>query len=301
MAYYTPYLTRCQVYFTVFYHFYGKHYHVAQPEAAKILADAGFLLYNGSEAAVAFCDRKLTGQKEALAMEEKQLEEIDIEGAVKIGEGAHSEVYRIADDTIVKVYQPSESLDRIRKEKELSRWAFVKGVPTAISFNVVRVGDRYGLVYEMLNACFAPDYIKKSEEHFEDFVRRSVDLMQQIHAIEVAPGELPDMKEQTREWIGKCRKYMESDVCDRLDGFLEEIPDSHTLLHADYHIKNIMVSDSELMLIDMDTLCMGDPIFELATVYNSYKEFPSVSPEAAVFLGIDVETADRLWERTVNL
>ena len=78
-------------------------------------------------------------------MEEKKLEEIDIEGAVKIGEGAHSEVYRIADDTIVKVYHPSESLDRIRKEKELSRWAFVKGVPTAISFNVVRVGDRRGM------------------------------------------------------------------------------------------------------------------------------------------------------------
>ncbi|MBR6229433.1 MAG: phosphotransferase, partial [Eubacterium sp.] len=234
-------------------------------------------------------------------MAEKEIMEIDIEGAEKIGEGAHSEVYRIADDTIVKVYRPSESLDRIRKEKELSRWAFVKGVPTAISFHVVRVGEQYGLIYEMLNACFAPDYIKKSEEHFEDFVKRSVDLMHQIHAIEVAPGELPDMKEQTRGWIEKCRKYMDAGICDSLEEFLDEIPDSHTLLHADYHIKNIMVSDSELMLIDMDTLCMGNPIFELATIYNSYKEFPSVSPEAAAFLGIDVATANRLWERTVAL
>ena len=35
--------------------------------------------------------------------------------------------------------------------------------------------------------------------------------------------------------------------------------------------------------------------------YHSYKEFPSVSPEAAAFLGIDVATANRLWERTVAL
>ncbi|MCR4814384.1 MAG: aminoglycoside phosphotransferase family protein [Lachnospiraceae bacterium] len=78
-------------------------------------------------------------------------------------------------------------------------------------------------------------------------------------------------------------KYIPSEACLQLLKLTEKIPDSHTLLHADYHLKNILISDDELMLIDMDTLCAGDPIFELATIYNSYMEFPSISPEAAFF------------------
>ncbi len=35
--------------------------------------------------------------------------QISIENAPKIGEGAHGEVYRIAEDTIVKVYRPTVS------------------------------------------------------------------------------------------------------------------------------------------------------------------------------------------------
>ena len=227
--------------------------------------------------------------------------EISLEGAEKIGEGAHGEVYRIDEETIAKVYRDSEPLEKIRKEKELSKWAFVKGIPTAISYDIVRVGDRYGVVYELLNARSASEYISESEENFEDFVVKSVELMKNIHSIEVKPGELPDMKVQTLEWIDKCREYMPDDICDRLKKLTEDLPDSHTFLHADFHIKNIMIVKGQLMLIDMETMCAGDPIFEMATMYNSYKEFPSMAEEAATFLGIDVDTAARLWDRTLDL
>ena len=232
---------------------------------------------------------------------DSDLRNISIDGAPKIGEGAHGEVYRIDGDTIVKVYRPSVSLDAIRREKKLAKWAFVKRLPTAISFDIVRVGDRYGVVYEMLNARSASDYVKESEENLEDFIQKSVELMNRIHSIEVTPGELPDMKKQSLEWTEKCRQYLPSDICDRIKTLTEEIPDSHTLLHADFHLKNIMVSGSSLMLIDMDTLCVGDPIFELATICNSYREFPSIAPEAAMFLGLDVETAYKIWDRTLEV
>ncbi len=230
-----------------------------------------------------------------------ELRQISIEGAPKIGEGAHGEVYRLDDETIVKVYRPFVSMEDIEREKQLSKWAFVKGVPTAISFHIVRVGERYGIVYELLNARSASEYVRESEENLEDFVRKSVELMDQIHSIEVMPGELKDMKVMMFDWITKCREYMSSDTCDRLVELVEEVPDSHTLLHADFHLKNIMVTGNELMLIDMDTLCVGDPIFELATIHNSYREFPSIALEAAAFLGIDVDTAYRIWDRTLEL
>ncbi len=229
------------------------------------------------------------------------LREISIDGAPKIGEGAHGEVFRIADDTIAKVYRPGVSMETIRREKELARWAFIHGVPTAISFDIVRVGEQYGVVYELLNARSASDYVRESPANLDDFVKKSVDLMNMIHSIEVMPGELPDMKEQTFGWIENSRDHLSSDICDRLETLLSGVADSHTLLHAVFHLKNIMVSDGGLMLIDMDTLCIGDPIFELATIHNSYREFPSIAPEAAMFLGIDVDTAFRIWDRTLEL
>ena len=236
-----------------------------------------------------------------MAKDEKPLRQISLDGAVKIGAGAHAEVFRIAEDTIVKVYYPTGSLEAIEREKALSKWAFVKGVPTAISYDIVRADDRYGVVYEMLNAVSASDYVNASGENLEAFIEKSVELMRQIHGIEVQPGEIPDMKEQTGLWTDRCRKFLPDDICDRLLMLLDTVPASHTLLHGDYHLKNIMVSEGELMLIDMDTLSIGDPVFELATIYNSYRQFPSIAPEAAAFLGIDVPTAFRIWDRTLEL
>ena len=228
------------------------------------------------------------------------MREISIDGAPKIGEGAHGEVFQMDEDTIVKVYRPRVSMEEIKKEKELARWAFVKDIPTAISYDIVRVGERYGVVYEMLNARSASDYIKESKADFDEFIIKSVELLKKIHSVEVSEGELPDMKQRHISWAEECRPFLSDKQYVRLTELIDAVPDRHTLLHADYHLKNIMITGGELMLIDMDTLCFGDPLFELATIYNSYKEFPSIAPEAAMFLGIDVDTASEIWERTLD-
>ena len=231
----------------------------------------------------------------------KEYREISIEGCPEIGRGAHGVVYRTAPDMLVKVYKESISLDSIRKERDLARWAFVKGIPTAIPFDIVRVGERYGTVFEHLNAESASDYIKKSPEHFEDFIRRSVVLMKLIHAIEAAPGELPDMKQQTLSWMPELQPLLPEELYSRLSDIVNAVPDCHTILHADFHLKNILICGEELMVIDMDTLCTGDPIFELATVFVSYRQFPSIAPEAAHLLGIDVEMAANICDRVFEL
>ncbi len=239
---------------------------------------------------------------------EKVYREISIEGCPEIGRGAHGVVYRIAPDTIVKVFYPSETKEDIRHELDLARWAFVKGIPTAIPHDVVRVGDQYGSVFELLNAKSVSEYVMESPENLEDFVVRSVSLMKQVHAIHVEPGELPDMKQKMLEWNGEIRrlsadgpgKGLPEEICDRLEAMIRETPDSRTLIHADVHLKNFLICGDELMLIDMDTICAGDPIFDLATICNSYLEFPSIDPAAAAFLGIDVETACKIYDLTTE-
>ena len=140
----------------------------------------------------------------------KELHEISIDGCRKIGEGAHGVVYQTAPDMLVKVYREGVSLDDIHREQALCRRAFVKGIPTAIPFGVVRVGGHYGTMFELLNAKSASDYIAEFPERLDWFIEKSVELMKQVHAIEAESGELPDMKQQTVVWLEKIRTKLSS-------------------------------------------------------------------------------------------
>ena len=77
---------------------------------------------------------------------------VSVDGCEVIGQGANGKVYRLDPETIIKVYLNPNSLPDIHRERELARKAFVLGIPTAIPYDVVKVGDGYGSVFELLNA-----------------------------------------------------------------------------------------------------------------------------------------------------
>ena len=69
------------------------------------------------------------------------------------------------------------------------------------------------------------------------------------------------------------------------------------MVHGDFHIKNVMVQDGEPLLIDMDTLVHGDPVFDLAATYNAYVGFGAANPaKVENFMGLPYETTTHLWD-----
>nr|MCR4597988.1 phosphotransferase [Acetatifactor sp.] len=80
-----------------------------------------------------------------------------------------------------------------------------------------------------------------------------------------------------------------------------EIPESNQMIHGDYHTKNIVLANDEVLLIDMDTLSVGNPIFELAQVYNAYVGFSEYDPEIVWrFQGFDAHVADAFWKKSLQ-
>ena len=77
---------------------------------------------------------------------ERALRRMSVEGCEEIGRGGVGVVYRINDDTIIKVFREGSDIGEVRREMTMAKEAFVLGMPTAISFDVVRVDNRYGLV-----------------------------------------------------------------------------------------------------------------------------------------------------------
>ena len=92
----------------------------------------------------------VTGFTELLDVH-KKMREVSIEGCEFIGAGSFGNVYRLDPETIVKIYKPEFGLEFVEQERNISQKAFLMGVPTAISYDVVKCGDSYGVVYEMLN------------------------------------------------------------------------------------------------------------------------------------------------------
>ena len=83
---------------------------------------------------------------------------------------------------------------------------------------------------------------------------------------------------------------------------VEAVPEKHTMVHGDYHTNNIMVRNGEALLIDMDTLCMGHPIFELGSMFNAFVGFSEIDHEVTQrFLGFPHEVAGIFWRRALAM
>lgn len=243
---------------------------------------------------------EMTGFTEMLEVE-KAYKRISVEGCEVIGEGANGKVYRIDEDTVVKTYKNADALEEIRHEREVARLALILGVPTAISYDVVRVGDHYGSVFELLSARSFAAILKDEPEKMDWCVREYVEMLKKIHETEVPAGKLPSIKEAALSWVSRRTDLLPGGKGEKLLSLVREIPEQDTMIHGDYHLKNIVQTGDEVLLIDMDTLSVGHPIFELAQMYCTYVGFSEVDRENVLrFMGFDFETSKAFWEKSLG-
>ena len=244
----------------------------------------------------------MTGFTEMMEVQ-KAYRVFSVEGCEVIGRGANGEVYRIDRDTVVKVYLNPDALPEILRERELARMAFIAGVPTAIPYDVVRIeGGGYGSVFELLNATSFAKLLNRNEKTVDEVAKMSIDLLKLIHSKVVKPGVMPNMKKIALNWADFLKEYLPEKEFGKLISLLEAVPDDMHMMHGDYHIKNVMLQNGEVLLIDMDTLCHGHPIFELASIYNAYCGYPALDHSIAEsFLGIPYETGVEFWKKSLEL
>ena len=187
---------------------------------------------------------------------EKAYPRMSVDGCEFIAKGANGAVYRYDDETILKTYFAKDALPEIKQERENARRAFVLGINTAIPYGIVRVGDGYGTVTELLNAVSVTKLIRNSPDDLTEAVKYYIDMLKSIHAIKVEDGEVPDMKETALNWADFVSSHIPEEQGSKLRALIEAVPKQNTLMHGDYHTNNIMVQNGEPLLIDMDTLCM---------------------------------------------
>ena len=229
---------------------------------------------------------------------ERALRQLSIDGCEQIGVGGVGTVYRLDGDTIIKVFREGTTIDEVRKEITMSKEAFVMGTPTAISFDIVKVGSQYGLVYELLNAETLSSCIKRAPERIDEYARQYANLFRQLHSIEVpADSNVPNAIEHERQQILHIRRYFPQESIDLLLQILDTIPTGNRLLHLDLQVKNTMMQGDELMLIDMGEMGYGHPVLDLG---HAYSAMVLLIGDYDKTIGIPRELGNKVWDLAIN-
>ena len=212
---------------------------------------------------------EVTGFTELLNVR-KRLRQVSVEGCPEIGRGYFSTVYRLDGDTIIKVFNRAPTtLAKIEEDQRRAREIFIRDIPTAISFDVVRCGEYYGIVYEMIDALSLSKTVMQQPERLPDLGRKMGALLKKLHTTEYPAGTFPDAVGYVYKSTKRLHEHglISGAEYDMLNRLADSIPHRNTLIHYDFHPNNILVQGDELVLIDVGDAALGHPVLDLAALY----------------------------------
>ena len=209
---------------------------------------------------------ELTGFSKIIKMS-KALRKIDLEKCEKIGFGGNGAVYRISEDEIVKVNYNPETYEGLDKELARAKEAFLLGIPTAISFDLVDCGEgKRGVVYETIKSRTLGETMQSAPESMEELTEKYIEQLNHLHSIRTDNPIFGSAKENYRNQVANASKFLTEEEGELLKLILEALPEGDRLVHCDAHPKNLMIQNGEMLWIDMEQMSAGHPIYDLISI-----------------------------------
>ena len=227
----------------------------------------------------------------------KKYKEISVDGCKLIGRGAKGDVYRYDDELVIKVFNQNNTYGDVEREIALSRKAFILGVPTAISFGIVSVGDRYGAMYELVDSETVSALVAKDPGQADSYAKIMSELAHTIHGITVSgQDEFPDACDRLRNYIRGGLAKEDGETAEKCLKLIDGLA-SDNLIHGDFHTGNVFMQNGEPLLIDMDRLSRGNSLIEISDLYYFYVVLGEDKPAVVEdFMGFSYETAKKFFE-----
>ena len=228
----------------------------------------------------------------------RKYREVSVEGCKLLGWGAKGEVYRYDDELVIKVYNHNNTYSDIEQEIAQSRRAFIMGIPTAISFGIVSVGDCYGSMFELLESETISECIAKNPGQVDTYAKRMAELAHTIHGITVKEeGDFPPALDRFQYYIQGGIEKEDKALSKKCKELFDTLSGVSTMVHGDFHTGNVFLQNGDPLLIDMDRLSVGHPILEISDLYYFYitlgEEDPKVVEE---FMGFSYDTAKQFFD-----
>ena len=229
------------------------------------------------------------------AMRELSVDNLDI-----IGKGSNGTVYR-DDEQVIKVYSEDADLSVIKREDEASKVMLTMKLPVVIAYDVVKVGNCYGTVFESIVTDSLAHTLRDHPEQFDELSEEYVRLYSDIHHTVANKEQFMFVKDIYRKYIQDCSDWYEEAELSRLMDLVDGLPDGDVILHGDFHAGNIMMGDDGLLLIDMADVSYGHPVFDLISTAVTQRLLLELNgPLAEQNTGMGKELITKLWKKTLS-
>ena len=227
----------------------------------------------------------------------KKYKEVSIEGCKVIGRGAKSEVYRYDDELVIKVFNENNTYHDVEQEINSSRRAFILGLPTAISFGIVSVGNQYGAMYELVDSEPLSNYIARAPGQVDYYCKMMSDLAHTIHDIKIEGNEFPPATDRLLPYVTGGIMQEDEKLGKKCYELIDHLSEQKNLLHGDFHTGNVFLLKGEPLLIDMGRVSYGHPIVEIADVYYFYVVIGEEDPSSVEnFMGFPYPLAKKYFD-----
>ena len=226
----------------------------------------------------------------------KALRKIDLDKCERIGFGGNGAVYRVSEDEIVKVNYNPATYAALDMELAKAKEAFLLGIPTAISFDLVDCGEgRRGVVYETIKSRTLGETIQSSPERMEELTEKYIEQLNILHTVHTDNPVFSNAKDSYRKQVEDASKFLTEEEGKMLEQILEVLPEGDRLVHCDAHPKNIMIQGEEMLWIDMEGMSVGHPIYDLISISAVLNGMRTDEVTMSI-CGMDIQTVLRFKE-----
>lgn len=224
----------------------------------------------------------------------KALRRINLDECELLGQGGNGAIYRISEDEIVKVNFNPDTYQDSSIEISRAKEAFLLGVPTPISFDVVDCGEgRRGLVYETIKSITLGETIEQQPERLEELVAQYIAQLNSLHTIHTDNPIFGSAKEEYCKQVKDASQYLTEEEGTQLQQIVDLLPEGDCLVHCDAHPKNLMIRDNEMYWIDMEKISLGHPIYDLISIAVVMKGMTGNAELAMKITGMSLPVLER--------
>ena len=178
-----------------------------------------------------------------------------------IGKGMTAEVYKWEKDKVLKLYYDWVPMEWIKYEADIGAIINAAGVPAPITYEIVKVGGRSGLIYQRINGKSMLKLVEEKPWNIAYYAKEMAQLHYHIHLGNA--NTLPHQKEVISKFIIQSEELLQEKT-EKIIKYLYSLPGGDSVCHGDLHPDNIIISGKNYVAIDWTNSYSGNPIGDVA-------------------------------------
>lgn len=226
------------------------------------------------------------------------MKQIEIEKLIDLSERGNSKTYITKDKKWVIKFASSDAgntLEDYEKRQRNSKIAESLEIKTPkVGDIVVNKDGSYGLEYEYIED--KKSYARmvcENPEKVEEYMKDLAVFVKENHNKAVDKKSLLSIEEVVEKTMNENSDIFDETRKEKIKRTMSKIDNTGTFLHLDLQSGNYILSKKGTMIIDLDTICYGNPIYDLAFFYNIYHLLQKEHIEKISRCSVDL--ADKMW------